>query len=101
LTGYAGRVVNSHPALLPKYGGGGMYGDRVHQAVLDARELETGITVHLVDSVYDKGRILAQTRVPVHPGDKPSSLAERVKAAENAFYPKVLNDLVTGRITTS
>jgi len=94
------RIVNSHPALLPKFGGEGMYGDRVHQAVLAAGELETGITVHTIDGQYDRGEILAQDKVQVLKGDTVGSLSDRVKAREVLFYPKVLNDLVTGRITT-
>ena len=95
------RIVNSHPALLPRYGGAGMYGDRVHEAVLNAGDAETGISVHLVDEVYDRGKILAQLRVPIQTGDSSATLSARVKDAEADFYPKVLNDLVTGRITTS
>lgn len=101
LAAYPQRVVNSHPALLPLYGGEGMYGERVHEAVIKAGEKETGVSVHLVDEVYDRGRILAQVRVPVLPGDTAGKLSDRVKEAEASFYPKVLNDLVTGRITTS
>lgn len=100
LAAFPGRIVNSHPALLPKFGGEGMYGDRVHEAVLQAGEPETGITIHTIDDVYDRGLILAQERVPVLPGDTPATLAARVKSRETAFYPKVLNDLITGRITT-
>ncbi len=87
---FSGPVVNIHPALLPKYGGKGYYGDRVHKAVLAAGETETGCTVHLVDGVYDNGRILGQRRVPVLPGDTVSVLAERVFAAECELYPAVL-----------
>lgn len=101
LATYPQHVVNSHPALLPRYGGEGMYGDRVHEAVIHAGETETGVTVHLVDEVYDRGKILAQVRVPILASDSPGSLSDRVKEAEAAFYPKVLNDLVTGRITIS
>lgn len=100
LAAFPHRIVNSHPALLPKYGGEGMYGDRVHAAVLAAGEKETGITVHTIDGEYDRGKILAQEKVKVLAGDSAASLADRVKACETAFYPKVLNDLVTGRITT-
>lgn len=95
---FPGRIVNSHPALLPKFGGEGMYGDRVHEAVLKAGEAETGITIHTIDSEYDRGVILAQERVRVESGDTTATLADRVKAREVLFYPKVLNDLVTGRI---
>ncbi len=93
------RIVNSHPALLPKFGGEGMYGDYVHAAVLAAGEVETGVTIHTIDGEYDRGKILAQKRVQVQKDDSVNTLADRVKACESAFYPKVLNDLVTGRIT--
>lgn len=100
LRAFPGRVVNSHPALLPRFGGEGMYGDRVHAAVLAAGARETGVTVHLVDPEYDRGRILLAERVEVLPGDTVDTLSARVKACENRFYPRVLNDLVCGRITT-
>lgn len=95
---FPGRVINSHPALLPRHGGPGMYGERVHAAVLAAGDRETGITVHTIDEVYDRGSIVAQHRVAVAEGDTVGSLEARVKAAETAFFPKVLNDLVTGRV---
>ena len=87
---FEGPVVNIHPALLPKYGGKGYYGDKVHQAVLEAGETETGCTVHLVDEVYDNGKILGQQKVPVLPGDDLHTLASRVFAAECELYPAVL-----------
>jgi phosphoribosylglycinamide formyltransferase-1 len=87
---FEGPVVNIHPALLPKYGGQGYYGDRVHRAVLEAGETETGCTVHLVDDQYDHGRILGQKKVPVLPGDDVDALAARVFAAECELYPEVL-----------
>ncbi|MDY0109176.1 MAG: phosphoribosylglycinamide formyltransferase [Candidatus Krumholzibacteria bacterium] len=90
---FTGPVVNIHPALLPKYGGQGMYGDRVHAAVLAAGEHESGCTVHHVEAEYDRGRIIAQRRVPVLPGDDAHSLAARVFAAECELYPRVLADL--------
>jgi phosphoribosylglycinamide formyltransferase-1 len=80
---YAGRIINLHPALLPKYGGMGMYGHHVHEAVLAAGERESGCTVHLVDSGTDTGEILLQRAVPVLPGDTPDSLAERVHKEEH------------------
>lgn len=92
-TDFSGPVVNIHPALLPKYGGKGYYGDRVHEAVLAAGETETGCTVHLVDDVYDNGKILGQCPVPVLPGDDVSALAARVFAAECELYPEVLAQL--------
>lgn len=91
--GFDGVVVNIHPALLPKYGGQGFFGDRVHTAVLAAGDTETGCTVHLVDGQYDHGRILDQMKVPVLPGDDVASLAARVFAAECELYPQVLSRL--------
>jgi phosphoribosylglycinamide formyltransferase-1 len=93
--GFSGPVVNIHPALLPRHGGKGYYGDRVHQAVLDAADTESGCTVHLVSEKYDDGDILAQRRVPVLPGDDVHTLADRVFAAECELYPEVLAQLVT------
>jgi len=84
---YAGRIVNVHPALLPAFGGPGMYGKRVHEAVIASGATESGPTVHLVDEVYDRGAILAQRRVPVLPGDTPAALAERVLAEEHRILP--------------
>ena len=82
-----GRIVNIHPALLPLHGGPGMYGRRVHEAVLAAGEPVTGATVHLVDEVFDRGTVLSQVRVPVQPGDTPDALAARVLAAEHRLMP--------------
>lgn len=100
LAAYPNRVVNSHPSLLPKFGGKGMYGNKVHAAVLDAKELETGITVHLLNERFDEGPVVAQTRVKIESNDTMETLAERVKACERNFYPTVLQDLLTGRIKT-
>ncbi len=88
--GFTGPVLNIHPALLPKHGGKGMYGDRVHAAVLAAGETETGCTVHRVDDQYDHGEILGQRRVPVLPGDDVHTLAGRVFAAECELYPEII-----------
>ena len=88
--GFPGPVLNIHPALLPKFGGRGMYGDRVHAAVLAAGETESGCTVHRVDDQYDHGEILARRRVPVLPGDDVHTLAARVFAAESELYPEVV-----------
>ena len=87
---YRDRIVNVHPALLPAFGGPGMYGHRVHEAVLASGARESGATVHLVDEVYDRGLILAQGRVPVHPGDTPETLAARVLAVEHRLLPAVV-----------
>jgi phosphoribosylglycinamide formyltransferase-1 len=83
LNAYAGRIINLHPSLLPQYGGPGMYGDRVHRAVLAAGERESGCTIHVVDSGTDTGPLLLQRRVPVLPGDTPESLAERIHREEH------------------
>ena len=80
---YSGRMINLHPALLPKFGGQGMYGDNVHRAVLAAGETESGCTVHLVDAGTDTGQILLQRKVPVLRGDTPESLAERIHKEEH------------------
>lgn len=95
---FAGRVLNTHPALLPKYGGPGMYGDRVHETVLASGDPETGISVHLVEGEYDSGPVLAQTPVPVEPGDTVASLSQRVHARELDFVVQVLGDIVRGRV---
>ena len=87
---WAGRILNIHPGLLPRFGGPGMYGMHVHQAVLAAGEAASGATVHLVDGEYDHGRILDQLQVPVLPGDTPEDLQRRVYAAEMELYPRAL-----------
>jgi formyltetrahydrofolate-dependent phosphoribosylglycinamide formyltransferase len=84
---YRGRILNIHPALLPAFGGAGMYGHRVHEAVLASGVRESGCTVHLVDEEYDRGTILGQRRVPVLPGDTPDTLAARVLAEEHRLLP--------------
>lgn len=88
-----GPALNIHPALLPSYGGKGMYGHHVHEAVLAAGETESGCTVHHVSDVYDAGEIIAQERVPVLPGDTPDTLAARVFAAECILYPRVVREI--------
>jgi phosphoribosylglycinamide formyltransferase-1 len=80
---FSGRIINIHPSLLPKFGGDGMYGERVHRAVLDAGETESGCTVHLVDAGTDTGHVLLQRKVPVLPGDTPDSLAQRIHKEEH------------------
>lgn len=90
---YAGRVVNIHPALLPRHGGRGLYGHRVHEAVLAAGDAESGCTVHLVDAEYDHGPTVLQRRCPVLPGDTPDSLAARVFEQECLAYPEALRNL--------
>ncbi len=98
LQAYRNRVINIHPSLLPKYGGQGMYGEHVHAAVIAAGEIETGVTIHLVNEAYDQGPILAQTRVPVLPDDDVRSLAGRVQEAEHAFLVETLGRLFRGEL---
>lgn len=94
LHAYPQRMVNIHPSLLPKFGGKGMYGDRVHQAVLEAGESESGITIHYVNERYDEGAIIRQYACPVLPGDTPDTLAARVHQLEYEHYPEVVETLV-------
>lgn len=98
LSAFEGRILNIHPALLPKFGGQGMYGLNVHRAVLESGEKETGATIHLVNEEYDKGRILAQVSVPVLAGDTPESLSSRVIAKEHELYVDTLMRIVSGEI---
>ena len=91
---YKGRIVNIHPALLPRFGGKGMYGDRVHRAVLDAGCTESGITIHYVNERYDLGDIIFQAKCPVLPGDNEDTLAARVHALEYEHYPVVISKLI-------
>ncbi len=98
LAHFRGRVINIHPALLPRFGGPGMYGRRVHEAVLAAGATETGVTIHQVDRDYDQGAILAQCRVPVLPEDTPGSLAARVLAREHGFLIETLARILTGAL---
>jgi phosphoribosylglycinamide formyltransferase 1 len=87
---YSGRMMNIHPALLPAFGGEGMYGARVHQAVIASGAKESGVTVHLVDDEYDRGPIIAQWRVPVQPSDSADTLAARVLNVEHVVYPRTV-----------
>lgn len=94
LEAYKRRIVNIHPALLPGFGGKGMYGDRVHKAVLDARSTESGITIHFVNEHYDSGDIIFQARCPVLPDDDTDTLASRVHALEYEHYPAVISSII-------
>ncbi|WP_132051613.1 phosphoribosylglycinamide formyltransferase [Pseudocnuella soli] len=93
---YPRRIVNIHPALLPKWGGKGMYGAFVHQAVIDAAEKESGITIHYVDEHYDHGDVIFQATCPVTPGDTPETLAQKVHVLEHRHYAAVIEKLVVG-----
>ncbi|MDG1571606.1 phosphoribosylglycinamide formyltransferase [Robiginitalea sp. M366] len=91
---YPGSIVNIHPALLPKFGGRGMYGMHVHQAVVDQGETETGITIHHVNAAYDEGAVIFQARVPVKPDDTPEMVAAKVHQLEYAHYPETIQNLL-------
>jgi phosphoribosylglycinamide formyltransferase 1 len=91
---YPQKIINIHPALLPKFGGKGMYGDRVHRAVLAAGEPESGITIHYVNEHYDEGQVIVQARCPVLPQDTPDTLAARIHALEYAHYPQVVEKMI-------
>jgi phosphoribosylglycinamide formyltransferase 1 len=93
---WRGRVMNIHPALLPKFGGQGMHGEHVHAAVLAAGEKESGCTVHFADNTYDTGPIIVQRRVPVLPGDTPDTLAARVFEQECLAYPEAIRMYARG-----
>ncbi len=96
---YRNRIVNIHPALLPRFGGAGMYGMRVHEAVLASGEKMSGATVHYVDEEYDNGPVVLQQTVPVLPGDTPESLASRVLAAEHQLYPAAIGRIAQNERT--
>lgn len=96
---YDNRIFNIHPALLPKFGGKGMYGMNVHTAVIEAKEKETGVTIHRVSAEYDSGEIVAQTTVPVLENDTPEQLGARVLEKEHEFLVEVIADIVSGKIT--
>jgi len=91
---YPHRIVNIHPALLPDYGGKGMYGVHVHEAVIAAGEKESGITIHYVDELYDHGQAIFQARVPVDPDDTPETLAKKVQHLEHHHFPRVIEEVV-------
>jgi phosphoribosylglycinamide formyltransferase-1 len=92
---YKDKIVNIHPALLPKYGGKGMYGNHVHEAVIAAGETESGITIHLVNSKYDEGKILFQTTCPVSPDETPETLATKIHRLEHRHYPIVIEQYIS------
>lgn len=95
---FAGRILNTHPSLLPKFGGRGMYGDRVHAAVLEAGESRSGVSVHLVDADYDTGPVLTQAEVDVLPDDTLETLSERVRARERELVVETLSGIANGQI---
>lgn len=93
LNAYNEKIINIHPALLPKFGGDGMFGMRVHEAVIAAGEKESGPTVHYVDEIYDHGSIVGQMKVPVYSGDSPEELQKRVLVKEHELYPQVIQKI--------
>lgn len=93
-----GRILNIHPALLPKYGGSGMYGHHVHQAVKNNGDTETGATIHLVSDEYDEGKIIAQKKVSVDPNDSVEEIEKKVKAIEPDFYIDIIRKILKGDI---
>jgi phosphoribosylglycinamide formyltransferase 1 len=99
LSEFEGRILNSHPALLPKFGGRGMFGLHVHRAVLEAGVNMTGASVHVVTEEYDAGPVIAQREVAVRPDDSPESLAERVQVVERDLLVEVVRDVASGRLT--
>lgn len=99
LATFPGHVINIHPGLLPEYGGRGMYGRRVHEAVLAAGARETGVTIHAVDPIYDHGPVLAQRNVAVEKSDTADTLAKRVLAVEHELYVDTIDRIIRGEIT--
>lgn len=91
---FPNRIINLHPALLPKYGGKGMYGSRVHEAVIAAKEKESGISIHYVDELYDHGNIILQASCTVEDNETAATLAQKIHALEHQHYPQVINDLL-------
>ena len=91
---YNGRIINIHPSLLPAYGGKGMYGNKVHEAVISAGETKSGITIHLVDEIYDNGKILFQAECLVMKDDTPDSLAQRIHELEYIHFPRIIDEYV-------
>lgn len=94
LEAFPNRIINIHPALLPKYGGKGMYGDRVHRAVIDAGEKESGISIHYVNEHYDEGNIIFQATCEVLPSDSPDDIAQKVHQLEYNYFPEVIEKIV-------
>ena len=92
---FPNKILNIHPALLPKYGGKGMYGMNVHQAVWEHKEEETGITIHIVDEEYDQGKILFQGKCRIEPTDTPDSIAEKVHQLEYEYFPRVIEQYIS------
>ena len=91
---YPNKIINIHPALLPKYGGKGMYGENVHKAVLENKESESGITIHFVNNKYDEGKIVFMARCTVEKVDTPESLANKIHRLEKEYFPKIIASII-------
>ena len=91
------RIINIHPALLPRYGGKGMYGARIHEAVINAGDLESGITIHYVDELYDHGRVIFQARCDIERGETPESLASKVHQLEYKWFPQKIEEVIDSK----
>ena len=94
-------IINIHPALLPKYGGKGMYGMKVHRAVVDSGDKETGISIHYVDNIYDNGKLIFQAKCPVDADDTPEQVAEKVHQLEYEYFPVIIERLLTDRVNNN
>ena len=94
LHAYPNKIINIHPSLLPKFGGKGMYGNRVHEAVVAAGEKESGITIHYINEHFDEGKIIRQYKCPIWPGETAEQVAEKVHALEYEYYPQVIAELI-------
>ncbi|MDR0874387.1 MAG: phosphoribosylglycinamide formyltransferase [Prevotellaceae bacterium] len=94
ITAYPNKIINIHPALLPKYGGKGMYGHHIHEAVIANAEAESGITIHYINEHYDEGNIIFQTRCALTPADTPDTLAEKIHQLEYEFYPQIISEII-------
>ncbi len=101
LKAFPNRIINIHPALLPKYGGKGMFGMKVHESVIAQRETESGITIHYVNEHYDEGQVIFQAKCPVTPDDTPESLAAKIHELEYRYFPEVIRDLLSPGKQTS
>lgn len=99
LSAFKGRIINIHPSLLPKFGGKGMYGHRVHEAVIAAGEKESGVTIHLVEGDYDQGQILAQRKIALSDLETSSSLADKILKIEHVLYAETIQKIIDGQIT--
>ncbi len=98
INNYQNRIINIHPALLPKYGGKGMYGDNVHKAVINEKEQESGITIHYVNEEYDDGKIIFQAKCPINKNDTSNDLAKKIHELEQSFFPSIVENTILDKI---